>query len=148
MTSQENSLNWFEISVADLKRATKFYEAIFGIEMPQKEMMGLKMAFFPSENMNGKVSGALVEGPMFKPSADGAIIYLNGNPDLSNALSKVESAGGKVVMPKTKISDEIGFMAYFTDSEGNTVALHSNKYLDCVPRLDTSKALVFDNCHY
>ncbi len=127
MTSQENSLNWFEIAVADFKRATKFYEAIFGIEMPQQEMMGMKMAFFPSDNMAGKVSGALVEGPMHKPSADGAKVYLNGNPDLSNALSKVEAAGGKVVMPKTKISDEIGFMAFFTDSEGNTVALHSNK---------------------
>ena len=89
-------------------------------------MMGMKMAFFPSEDMNGKVSGGLVEGPMHKPSADGAKIYLNGNPDLSNALSRVEAAGGKVVMPKTKISDEIGNMAYFVDSEGNTVALHSN----------------------
>ncbi len=50
---------------------------------------------------------------MYKPGADGAKIYLNGNPDLSNALSKVEPAGGKVVMPKTKISDEIGFWDIF-----------------------------------
>jgi predicted enzyme related to lactoylglutathione lyase len=127
MTSKENSVNWFEISVADIKRASKFYETIFGIEMKQQEMMGMKMAFFPSEDMNGKVSGALVEGPMHKPGADGAKIYLNGNPDLENALSKVEKAGGKVIMPKTKISDEIGCMAFFVDSEGNAVALHSNK---------------------
>jgi hypothetical protein len=127
MTSKENSLNWFEISVSDIKRATKFYETIFGIQLPRQTMMGMEMAFFPSEDMNGKVSGSLVQGPMHKPSADGAKIYLNGNPDLSNALGKVESAGGKVIMPKTKISDEIGYMAFFTDSEGNTVALHSNK---------------------
>jgi predicted enzyme related to lactoylglutathione lyase len=127
MTAKENTLNWFEISVADITRATKFYETIFGIKMPQQEMMGMKMAFFPSEDMNGKVSGGLVQGPMHKPSADGAKIYLNGNPDLSNALAKIEAAGGKVVMPKTKISDEIGHMAFFIDSEGNNVALHSNK---------------------
>ena len=127
MTNKENSLNWFEISVTDMDRAKKFYETIFGIEMPVQEMMGMKMAFFPAEDMNGKVSGGLVQGPMHKPSADGSKIYLNGNPDLSQALSKVEKAGGKVVMPKTKISDEIGHMAFFTDSEGNTVALHSNK---------------------
>ena len=127
MTSQENSLNWFEISVSNMSRAKKFYEDIFGITMPQQEMMGMQMAFFPSEDMNGKVSGGLVQGPMHKPSADGAKIYLNGNPDLNNALSKVEGAGGKVMMPKTKISDEIGFMAFFTDTEGNAVALHSNK---------------------
>ena len=127
MTAQENSLNWFEISVSDIKRASKFYETIFGITLQQMEMMGMQMAMFPFEDMNGKVSGGLVQGPMHKPNADGAKIYLNGNPDLANALSKIEAAGGKVVMPKTKISDEIGHMAWFVDTEGNTVALHSNK---------------------
>ncbi|MEP7163632.1 MAG: VOC family protein [Ferruginibacter sp.] len=127
MTAKENALNWFEISVADIKRAKTFYETVFGIDMPVQEMMGMQMGFFPAENMNGKVSGSLVQGPMHKPSTDGAKLYLNGNPDLSNALSKVEKAGGKVVMPKTKISDEIGFMASFIDTEGNNVALHSNK---------------------
>ncbi len=127
MTAKENALNWFEISVADIKRAKKFYETIFGIEMQEQEMMGMKMAFFPSEDMNGKVSGGLVQSPQHKPSVDGAKIYLNGNPDLSNALSKIEAAGGKIVMHKTKISDEIGHMAFFIDSEGNAVALHSNK---------------------
>jgi predicted enzyme related to lactoylglutathione lyase len=127
MTAKENALNWFEISVNDISRATKFYETIFGIQLQQQEMMGMKMAFFPTDDMNGKVSGGLVQGQMHKPSADGAKIYLNGNPDLGNALSKIDSAGGKVLMPKTKITDEIGFMAYFTDTEGNTVALHSNK---------------------
>lgn len=127
MTNQENALNWFELSVSDAARAKKFYETIFGIEMPQNEMMGMQMVFFPSEDMNGKVSGALVQGDMHKPSADGAKIYLNGNPDLSVALNKVEAAGGKVVMPKTEIGGNNGFMAFFIDSEGNNVGLHSNK---------------------
>lgn len=127
MDSTTNALNWFEISVSDIKRARKFYETVFEIEMPVQEMMGMQMAFFPAEDMNGKVSGGLVQGPMHKPSADGAKIYLNGNPDLSNALGKIEKAGGKVMMPKTKISDDIGYMAFFTDTEGNALALHSNK---------------------
>ena len=126
MTNKENSLNWFEIAVSDISRAKKFYESVFDIQMDQTEMMGMQMAFFPSEDMNGKVSGSLVQGPMHKPSTEGAKIYLNGNPDLSVALSRVESAGGKVLMPKTKISDDVGFMAAFSDSEGNGVALHSN----------------------
>ena len=126
MTNKENSLNWFEISVTDIKSAKKFYENVFGIQMDQKEMMGMQMAFFPFEDMNGKVAGGLVQGPMHKPSPDGSKVYLNGNPDLSQALSKVEAAGGKVLMPKTKISNDIGHMAFFTDTEGNTVALHSN----------------------
>ena len=127
MTAVENTLNWFEISVSDIQLASKFYESVFDIQLQQSEMMGMKMAFFPSADMNGKVSGSLVEGPMHKPSTDGAKIYLNGNPDLALALSKIETAGGKVTMPKTKISDDVGFMAFFIDSEGNGVALHSNK---------------------
>jgi len=127
MTAKENSINWFEISVADIKRATKFYESIFSIKMEQQEMMERKMALFPAENMNGKVSGALVKSAQHKPSTDGIVLYLNGNPDLSIALGKIEKAGGKVVMPKTHISDDIGYMAFFADTEGNRVALHSNK---------------------
>lgn len=126
MTAQENSLNWFEISVADINRATKFYETIFGIKMEKQNIMGMDMAFFPAEMGNGKASGGLVKGPMHKPSGDGVKLYLNGNPDLSAALGKVEKSGGKVTMPKTKISDDIGHMAFFTDTEGNTIAVHSN----------------------
>ena len=127
MTAQENALNWFEISVADMARAKKFYEAVFDIKMEEQTMADIKMAYFPADSMSGKVSGCLAHSDMHKPSADGAKIYLNGNPDLSNALGNVEAAGGKVVMPKTLITDEIGYMAFFVDSEGNGVALHSNK---------------------
>ena len=127
MDGTVNILNWFEISVNDIARATKFYETIFDVKLDQAEMMGMKMAIFPMEDMNGKVSGGLVQGPMHKPSADGAKIYFNGNPDLGVALGKIEAAGGKVTMPKTHISDDIGYMAFFTDTEGNAVALHSNK---------------------
>jgi predicted enzyme related to lactoylglutathione lyase len=126
MDTTANALNWFEISVTDMDRAKKFYEEIFGIKMETQDMMGMKMAYFPADMMGGKVGGGLVESPYHKPSAEGARIYLNGNPDLDNALGKVEAAGGQVAMPKTKISDEIGYMANFMDTEGNLVALHSN----------------------
>lgn len=126
MDASVNILNWFEISVSDIARAKKFYETVFSIQMEQQEMMGMQMAFFPPSDQNGKVSGALVQGPMHKPSAEGAVIYLNGNPDLALALAKIEAAGGQVIMPKTHISEDVGHMAFFIDSEGNRVALHSN----------------------
>jgi predicted enzyme related to lactoylglutathione lyase len=126
MTNTANALNWFEIPAGDINRAAKFYETIFSIEMQRMEMGG-SMAFFPAGMEGGKVGGALVQSPMHKPSEDGAVIYLNGNPDLEMVLGKVESAGGKIVMPKTKITDEIGYMAFFTDTEGNKVGVHSNK---------------------
>jgi len=127
MKSTENVLNWFEIAVIDIARAKKFYDTVFDIEMQQMDMNGMLMAFFPMENMSTNVGGGLVQHEMYKPSADGAIIYLNGNPDLAIPLGKVEGAGGKVVMPKTLINEEIGYMAFFKDTEGNKVAMHSNK---------------------
>jgi len=125
MDATTNALNWFEISVNDIARAKKFYEEVFSIQMEEMEMMGMKMAFFPYE-MNGKVGGGLVQGPYHKPSADGAKIYLNGNPDLDIALGKVAAAGGQVLNPKMKVNDDIGYMAAFMDTEGNAVSLHSN----------------------
>jgi len=47
MTNQENSLNWFEISVSDIHRAKKFYETLFDIEMPLDNMMGYGYGLFP-----------------------------------------------------------------------------------------------------
>jgi len=39
MTAKENTINWFEISVADIDRARKFYETVFGIKLEEQEMM-------------------------------------------------------------------------------------------------------------
>ncbi len=125
MDASANILNWFEISVSDIARAKKFYETIFSIQMEEMEMGGMKMAVFPYDPMGGKLSGGLAQSDMHKPSADGVKVYFNGNPDLDAVLSKVEAAGGKVTMPKGKISDDIGYMAFFIDTEGNAVALHS-----------------------
>jgi predicted enzyme related to lactoylglutathione lyase len=59
------------------------------------------------------------------PSEVGPLIYLNGGTDLNNVLSKVNEAGGRVVMEKTFLSETAGYFALFIDSEGNRLALHS-----------------------
>ncbi len=126
MNKDSNAINWFEIPVTDINRAKTFYQTIFGLsDMEEMEMMGNKMAFLPFEDGNGKVSGALVQGEGYKPTMDGALIYLNADPSME-ASDKIEGAGGKIIMPKTNIGDNIGFMAVFIDSEGNRMALHSN----------------------
>lgn len=125
MDKDTNSINWFEIPATDIKRAKKFYEDIFSLSMDEQEMMGMKMAFFPADPGNGKANGALVKSDMHKPGMDGPVVYLNANPAMDPVLEKIEKAGGKVIMPKTKIGDDIGHMAFFVDSEGNRMALHS-----------------------
>ena len=125
MNTQSNNLNWFEIPATDIARAQKFYETIFDIQMAGHEMNGMQMAFFPYEMGSGKAAGGLAKSDMHVPSTDGALIYLNGGSDLQPILDRVQGAGGQVVMPKTQISDEIGFMAFFVDTEGNKLGLHS-----------------------
>lgn len=118
-----NTINWFEIPASDFERAKKFYSSILNAELQASEMMGIKMAFFPMEGEG--VGGALCNGDGYKPSAEGTVPYLNGGNDLTTVLNRVETAGGKVIMPKTKITDEIGYMAFFFDTEGNKIGLHS-----------------------
>lgn len=127
MDATTNSLNWFEIPATDIKRAKTFYQAIFKIKMDEMEMMGMQMAFFPWKDGSGKANGGLCKSKMHKPSrTGGTVVYLNANPDLKTVLGRVVKAGGQVIMPKTGIGEN-GFMAFFIDTEGNRVGLHSNK---------------------
>ena len=122
----KNAISWFEIPVIELARATKFYETIFGISLAPLDMENVKMRMFPIDDRMG-VGGALIDsGGFHKPSlTDGPLIYLNGNPDLQRVLDKVEDAGGKIMVPKTEISPEYGYMAVIIDTEGNRIGLHS-----------------------
>jgi uncharacterized protein len=122
----KNAISWFEIPASDLPRAQKFYEAIFGVTLSSLDLPNIKMRLFPLEDVMG-VGGAIVDsGGFHKPSlTDGPLIYLNGNPDLQRILDKVEDAGGKIMVPKTEISPDYGYMAVIIDSEGNRIGLHS-----------------------
>ena len=120
-----NAINWFEIPVKDFDRAKTFYSTIMGAEIAEVPMEdGMRYGVFPHDKDKG-VGGGIISGNKDqKPSMDGATVYLNGGEDLSEPLAKIETAGGKIVMPKTAIGED-GFMAQFLDTEGNKVALHS-----------------------
>ena len=122
-----NAISWFEIGTSDLNRATKFYETIFDVTLTPLDLDNIKMRMFPLQDMMTQVGGAIVDsGGFHKPSStDGPLVYLNGNPDVQNVLDKVEAAGGKIMVPKTLISPEYGYMAVILDSEGNRIGLHS-----------------------
>lgn len=125
MNKDTNTINWFEIPVTDIQRAKHFYQVAFSIHMDDMNMGGMEMASFPMEMGNGKVGGALVKDGNTKPASDGVVIYLNANPDMTDVLQRIESEGGQIVMGKTLISEEIGYMAFFIDTEGNKLGLHS-----------------------
>lgn len=122
----KNAINWVEIPVKNFDEAKKFYEAVLGADMQVMEAMGMKSAFFPAELQAGGIGGCIIQGEGYEPSQKGALVYLNGGDDLALPLSRVEAAGGKILLPKTPIGPN-GFMAHFTDTEGNKVGLHSMK---------------------
>lgn len=115
-------VTWFEIPALDFDRCVNFYETILSVEMHKADFAGKKHAFFPHEGE--KVGGAIVQEEYLTPGDKGPLVFLNGGNDLNEALSKVESAGGKIAMPKTLISQDIGYMAMFYDTEGNRFALY------------------------
>lgn len=119
---------WVEIPAKNFERAKKFYETIFGLTMHPVPMPRGKYAVFPLDMEAKGAGGAIVEGAGYEPSEKGAIIYLDRGDDLSTPLSKVEEAGGKILLDKTKngANGEFGFIAHFLDSEGNRMGLHSN----------------------
>lgn len=119
----KNLINWFEIPAMEFDRAVAFYKSILTVEINETEMFGSKMGFFPSDGKN--VSGAIVQGSDYKAASEGVLLYLNGGENLQQTLDKVEQHGGKIIMPKTQISDDMGYFALFIDTEGNKMALHS-----------------------
>jgi predicted enzyme related to lactoylglutathione lyase len=111
-----------------MDRAIAFYETVFGCTFIKERMGDTDMAMFPFFETEIGSSGALVYHPNHKPSEQGILIYFTAfSGDLDNELSKVESSGGEVLVPKTEITPEMGFFAIFKDTEGNRVAMHSRK---------------------
>ncbi|MDB4902437.1 MAG: glyoxalase [Mucilaginibacter sp.] len=123
-----NTIYWIEIPAKNFERAKSFYETIFNITMNLVPMPRGKYAIFPLDPAALGAGGAIVEGKGYEPSEKSAIIYMDRGDDLDGPLSKVEKAGGKILLPKTKngANGEFGFIAHFIDSEGNRMGLHSN----------------------
>ncbi len=113
----------FEIPVTDIDRAIDFYQSILGIDIEKMEFPGMEMGLLPYEEQ--MVTGVIMKGEDYEPSATGITIYLNGGNDLQPILDKVEPKGGQILVPKTPHADEVGFFALFLDSEGNKMGLHS-----------------------
>jgi predicted enzyme related to lactoylglutathione lyase len=114
-------INWVEIPVSDMERAKAFYGKILGAELQTMSLGKSQYALFPSEDRFN--SGALACGEGYVPGSNGVTVYLDGGDDLDTILSKVKTAGGKIVLPKTYLSKEAGWIGLFADTEGNRIGL-------------------------
>lgn len=122
--NMKNLISIAEIPVTDFTRALNFYQAILDITIEEVDMDGVKMGILPNDE--GTVNVVLAKGNDYKPTTDGPVLYLNAGKDLQPVLHKVETNGGKTIVPKTQISPEMGYFALFIDTEGNKLGLHSS----------------------
>ncbi|WP_136468081.1 VOC family protein [Flagellimonas onchidii] len=120
-----NPVGWFDLNVANLDRAKKFYETVFNVKLTDAPVEWGKQSFFPFNHESPNISGALVEKIDFVPNSNNTVIYFETEDNIAEE-QRIEKAGGKVVQPKMSIG-EFGFISIFIDTEGNTVGLHSRK---------------------
>jgi predicted enzyme related to lactoylglutathione lyase len=118
-----NALDWFEIPVVELDRAMRFYEILLQTTLREEAFNGQRMAILPYRD--GGVGGALIVGEQLVPSTQGTVVYLGAGEDLDGALARVAAAGGRALSGKIHLSDAVGSIAFFMDTEGNRIGLHS-----------------------
>lgn len=119
---RQSRVVWFEIPALDLDRAVAFYSRILNLEL-KVEMFGpIKMAVFPYPP-NG-IGGCITDRGTHQPGA-GPLVFLNADPVLDQVLARLESAGGKLALPKVHLPGDMGVYAHIEDTEGNVVGLHA-----------------------
>lgn len=116
-------INWFEIPATDFDRSVKFYESIFGTTLQREDFGGAPMGLF--NNAEGQSVGCVVHSAAHRPADGGAMIYLDASPSIDTVIGRIEGAGGKLVVEKTRLPQEHGYIAQFVDTEGNRLALHA-----------------------
>ena len=93
---------WFDIPVSDMDRAIAFYSALTAQDLvrlpvgPDKET-----ALFAQDE--GGSGGCLFLAPEDTPSHDGSRVYFDASPHIDEWIARVESAGGRILVPKTSI---------------------------------------------
>jgi uncharacterized protein len=119
-------IGWFDIYVEDMERAQAFYETVLETTLspmddpndPTAQMRG-----FGDDFTSHGAGGALVKLEYAKPGPGGSMVYFTC-ADCAVEERRVPAAGGSIVRPKFSIGDH-GFVSIITDTEGNTIGLHS-----------------------
>lgn len=116
----------FEIPFDDGERASGFYREAFGWQvMPVPGMSYTMVMTGPSDPEQGPTEPGFINGGMFERSAEfpgKAPNLVIDVPSIDEALRTIEAAGGATVSARMAVGD-MGFAAYFTDTEGNMVGL-------------------------
>jgi uncharacterized protein len=117
----------FEVPYDDSDRATSFYRDVFGWTiMPMPEMDYTIVTTGPATDEGMPAEPGYIGGGMFQRDSeiDRPIITLNVE-SIDEALGTIAEHGGSAVGEKQAVG-QMGFAAYFRDSEGNLMGLWEN----------------------
>jgi predicted enzyme related to lactoylglutathione lyase len=116
----------FEIPAKDVRRASGFYKDVFEwwtMEMPGMDYLmlgGTKVSDKGEFSESGSINGGMMKRT--KPFEHPIITI--GVEDIEASLKAIEKKGGKTVQKKQDIGQDMGFTAYFEDTEGNLLGLY------------------------
>jgi uncharacterized protein len=104
----------FEIPALEPERAAAFYRKAFGWNI--EKWPGPMEYWMMTTGADGApgINGGLLK----KQAPTTATTNTIGVESIDQAIERVKSAGGKLVMPKTPIPT-VGYCAYLEDTEGN-----------------------------
>jgi predicted enzyme related to lactoylglutathione lyase len=120
-----DSVVHFEIPAKDVKRASAFYSKTFGWQInqyPDFEYWSLVTTASDKDGTPtapGAINGGMGKKGATAPERPTVTIRVK---DIDAALANVKKLGGKVTGKKTAVED-MGFSAYFEDTEGNVIGL-------------------------
>jgi len=117
----------FEIPVDDSERAQQFYRSVFGWGLSAVPGIDYTMvSTVPTDAQGMPTEPGGINGGMFtrEEPLRSPVITIDVD-DIDAALDRIGSLGGTTVVPKQPVMD-MGFTAYFTDSEGNLMGLWQN----------------------
>ena len=116
----------FEIPADDVGRAEAFYKDAFGWEIQSMPEMDYTMVMTGPVGADGMPSEpGNINGGMFRRGDLKNPVVTISVDDIDATLAKVADLGGSAVGEKMQVG-EMGWAAYFTDTEGNVMGLWQN----------------------
>ena len=117
----------FEIPADNLARAKKFYNTVFGWKMNEIPEMEYVMVGTVESDEDGmpKETGAINGGMLERQDPVKSPVITINVKNIDQAAEAIEKNGGKLVRPKMAVGD-MGYAAYFKDTEGNVIGLWQN----------------------
>ena len=109
-----------------MDRAKAFYGDVVQRDFTPAPMSGgdMEMWFFAAEHGAEGAASGLIRHPMRSPNMEGTLVYFSVDDCDPCAVARATAQGSQVIVDKQSIG-EMGFIAIITDSEGNSIGLHS-----------------------